>query len=141
MRYFENKWIGEFNFKQFVDENKEHFPLLYAECQKRCYFMLYSWSIMVRIYKVQGIDHPTGVVIYDERAANDFHIYVLNSYNATAPDDDGNRHLLKSFLEKANKISVSCKSNEEVAFFSKRSFKLQNECNLTWIRGKNGNSV
>lgn len=141
MRYYEDKWIGEFNFKQFVDENKDNFPLLYSECQKRGYFMFCSWTIMVRIYKDQELDHLTGVVIYDERAANDFHIYVLNSYNATTTDDDRHRYLLKSFLEKANNISVSCNSCEDVVFFSKRRFRLQNECNLKWTRGKNGNSI
>ncbi len=141
MRWHEDKWIGEFDWRKFVDDNKEHFPLIYAACQKHGYFMFYSWSIMVRIYKNQEIDHPVGIAIYDERAKKDVHIYVINAYNVSEVNNDENRYLLKSFLEKSNKVEVDCCSTDEVEFYAKRSFKLQNECKLAWIRGGNGNPV
>ena len=139
MRWYEDSWIGAFDWRKFVNENKEHFPLIYDMCNKNAYYELFSWTIMVRIFRDQEIDHPTGIVIYDERNKNNFHIYALEVYDQDRLKGNG-RYLLKSFLEKGDKVSLSCLPDVRT-FYEKQGFKEQGECKMIWTRGGNGNSV
>lgn len=141
MRYYEDKCINLLDdWRKFVDDNKEHLPLLYEACQKNNYFKC-AYSLHVRFYLSQEIDHPIGIAVYDEYENNKYFIYVLNAWDSKVINTSDNRRLLNSFLEKANSIEVTCTNDNELKFYSDRCFRLPNECNLIWTRGQNGNSV
>lgn len=138
MRWHEDKWFGSMSrdeLHKFVADNKEHFPLIYDMCEKNAYFEKFSACMFIRIYKNQELDHPTGIVIYDTLEKEKYHIYALEVYDQERLKGNG-RYLLKSFLEKADIISLSCLPETKV-FYEKLGFKEREELEMVWKRGQN----
>ena len=139
MRWYEDKRIEDFDWKQFVNENKEHFPLIYNACQKSGYFLNYSYPIIVRIYKDQEFKHPTGIAIYEfkTKKPEHIHIYALEVYDQERLHGNG-RQLLNSFYETADRISLSCLPEVRI-FYEKQGFQEQGECRMMWHKGETRN--